>query len=285
MDTKQAVGGTGTLISLSATIYFQLHPTWATENPLLVKCLYGLTVCFLAFTLLQFKFVQRLLNLRPIEKPDLSSQAPSAKSEMNPSNSFNPTASATGGSVTVITNKVDPDEIAEAVAKRLDESSPALSPGDGFVQLETENMELQIPEPPPLKVGQTFSLKYHYSNRGGLPVYCVQTWGILHFLVIELNPPDRLKSLMLSAAQDGHTKFPNGGSTLSVGTNHWSFAALGTPLTEEQIEGVKQGIYGLFFVVGGVWKDNRDRLHFWSDGRMAELPHFPNLDVFHWRGI
>lgn len=283
MDTKQAVGGTGTLVGICASIFLQVHPLWAEQHPLSVEGLYMLTGCFLIFTVLQFGWVQRKLGQQSIGKQSLPGEAPT-KSELSVSGTLNPTATATVGNITVINNKVDSDEIAEAVAKKLEEGQLTLSPGDGFVQLEDGKFNLQVPSVP-LQPGQTFSLKYFYANRGGLPVYDVQTWGLMHILPVELNPAEHLNSVMLDGVKNGHEKFPNAGSTLGVGIEFHNIAVLTEPLTEKHIRAVRQGVCALIFMVGGVWKDNRNHFHYWVEGRKAELPNFPDLAPFRWKAI
>jgi hypothetical protein len=108
---------------------------------------------------------------------------------------------------------------------------------------------------------------------------------MLHILIVNLNPPETLKRLMLDAVIEGHKRFPNAGSTVGVNATNHNFAVLGTPLTDEQITGVRYGSQALFFVVGGVWRDNSNEFHYWVDGRRAYCPNFPNMDDYFWRGI
>lgn len=68
MDHKKAIGGTGTVLSLSAGVFLQQNPTFAHDHPHWVTALYVVTVAFLFFTLLQFKLIQRILGVQPIEK-------------------------------------------------------------------------------------------------------------------------------------------------------------------------------------------------------------------------
>jgi len=192
------------------------------------------------------------------------------------------TATATGGSVHITnTFQVPVDELAEAVAKRVRQE--ILNPGDGFVQIDDKRLELQIPSNP-LQAGQTFSLKYFCENRGGLPVYDVQSWGILNILSPELNSMDHLKRVMRDSAIQGRDKFPNHGSTLGAGGESFNYAVLAEPLTDEQIHGMRAGTLSLFFVVGGVWRDNDNKFHYWSDGRKGDFPNFPNVSPSTWRG-
>jgi hypothetical protein len=76
MDFRTTVGGTGTLVGLSGTVYLQLHPTWATGHPYLVLALYGATLCFLVLTLFQLKTVQRILGVQPITKKSPPEEGP-----------------------------------------------------------------------------------------------------------------------------------------------------------------------------------------------------------------
>jgi hypothetical protein len=161
------------------------------------------------------------------------------------------------------------------------QTPPLLVPGDGFVQLE--GMEMQVPSRV-LEIGQTFTVKYFYANRGGLPVYEVQTWGLMQILDPDLNPAGRLKEVMLTGVKDGHQKFPTG-STLGVGISNFSFAPLSESLTENQMASVKAGTLSVFLLIGGVWKDNRNEFHYWVECRRAKWPSFPSVENFNWLGL
>ena len=83
-----------------------------------------------------------------------------------------------------------PDEIAEAVSKKLKDES-IFVPTDGFIQLEAEGSELEIPAIE-LKAGQTIRFKYFYANRGARPVYDVQSWGLMQVLDPSKNSANHL---------------------------------------------------------------------------------------------
>jgi len=55
------------MVSLATSIYLQNHGRFGSEHPLLVYCLYLVTGLLLLFTLVQFKFIQHLLGVQPIE--------------------------------------------------------------------------------------------------------------------------------------------------------------------------------------------------------------------------
>lgn len=277
MDTKKSASGVLSTGGLVLTVIQSVHPEWLGSHAWILPTAIGLFGLSLLYFSLQFETVQHLFGIRPSHQP-----APPLVPSM--SESLNPTATATVGNISIINNKVDPDEIAKSVAKILDEKQLPLRPGDGFVQLEDSKFNLQVPSVP-LQDGQTFSLKYFYANRGGLPVYDVQTWGLLHIVIIEKNPEDHLRKVMLEGVKKGHEKFPDKGATLGVGIEHHSFATLTEPLTEKQIHAVKQGECALVLMVGGVWRDNRNEFHYWVEGRKAELPNFPELDPFRWKGF
>lgn len=67
MDTKRSVGGAGTLVGLSASVYLSSHSTWAGDHPAWAWILYIATGIFVLFTVLQFGWVQRLFGLQPLE--------------------------------------------------------------------------------------------------------------------------------------------------------------------------------------------------------------------------
>jgi hypothetical protein len=90
---------------------------------------------------------------------------------------------------------------------------------------------------------------------------------------------------MLNAARDGHRKFPNGGSTLGVQIAQYGLAPLPEPLTKEQMESIKSGVDAIFFMVGGVWRDNAGNFIYWANSRIAEIPKFPDLEGFSWKSI
>jgi hypothetical protein len=277
-NNRKVGGSAGTVLSLAAAVFLENNPTWGAAHPRVVLALYALATVLCIYTALQWPSVQRLIGIGNHMSETSHGQSSSA--------------TATTGSVNVTVNsqpQPSAGEIAKAVVKHLKEEekasdNPALSPGDGFVQLEDSKTELLIPSMP-LRVGDRFSLKYWFSNRGGLPVYDVQTWGILHILVPGLNPPGNLKRVMLEGVKQGHQEFPDSGSTLGVGAELHGIAVIAEPLTKEQIDGVRDGSLALFFVMGGVWKDNKREFHYWVDGRVAQISNFPNLDGFSWRGL
>jgi hypothetical protein len=156
-----------------------------------------------------------------------------------------------------------------------------LIPGDGFIQLE--NWEFQV-QAVTQQVGHTVSIKYWYANRGGLPVYEVQSWGLLVILNPEKNSGPHLKSLMLASAKDGHQKYP-GGATLGVQQTAFAFAPLPEPFTEMQIDALSSQREALFFLVCGVWKDNSDQPHYWSECRKALLPTTLSVEGMNWLNL
>ena len=269
------------MVGLCASVYLQANPNWATQHPHWVEAVYVFTAIALLFTAFQFRWAQRILGVRPAG----DEKASPTPANLRAKDSFNPTANATGGTANIVQNlQVKADEVADLVLKGLKEEVGEIRPGDGFVQLEDDKFEMQVPSIP-LQPGQTFSLKYFYANRGALPVYDVQTWGIMHILILEANPTEHLKQVMLDGAKKGHEKFPDKGATLGVGIVHHSFATLTEPLTEKQIDAVRQGVCALILMVGGVWKDTRNTFHYWAEGRKAELPDFPDLTNQRWKGF
>ncbi len=170
-------------------------------------------------------------------------------------------------------------DVAKAIADELRRGSGIA--GDGFVQLE--ELELLIPSAE-LMVGQKIELKYSYANRGVLPVYDVQSWGLLQVLNPKMNPSARLKEVLLAGIKEGHKKYREGG-TLGVGMSCFAFAPLSQPLTQNQMIALKEEREVLYFLVGGVWRDNEDNFHYWVDGRCAELPLFPSLKDFRLKNL
>lgn len=207
----------------------------------------------------------------------------------------NPTATATGNQIVQNFNlpnypmedfaKVLASELKAGAAEKIDvdaNDSPAyLIPGDGFVQLEDLEFIVQAVT---LEVEHTINLKYMYANRGGLPVYEVQTWGLLTILDPAKNPAPQLKALMLASARDGHKRFP-GAATLGVQRTGFSYAPLPEALTQTQINSLRDQSESLFFLVCGVWKDSRGQVHFWSAAQKAILQPSLSLDKMSWMNL
>jgi hypothetical protein len=213
-------------------------------------------------------------------------------------NAGNATATATGNKIEqhFHFNGYTVDDLAGAIAEKLkkgdtsgvtakDEADAATSPRlavtDGFVQLE--DVELQVPGTA-LVVGQLVKAKYSYANRGVLPVYEVQTWGLMQVLDPTRNSGPHLKAVMRLAAQDGHRKFP-GAASLGVQRVNHSFAPLAEPFTQEQIEALENKSSALFLLVGGVWVDNQGEAHYWAVCQQAEFHQSLTWDHFAWRSL
>jgi hypothetical protein len=210
----------------------------------------------------------------------------------------NATATATGNKVETHFHfdGVSTDDLAKAIAKELktgntsgvsaeDEAdattSPRLVATDGFVQLE--NIELQVTSVV-LEAGQTLRAKYFYANRGVLPVYEVQSWGLIQVLDPTLNPGPRLKAVMKAAARDGRNKFPGTGSLGVQRTNH-AFAQLSEPFTKDQIEALGNKSAMLFLLIGGVWVDNLGEAHYWAVCQQAEFLAGLTWENYAWRDL
>lgn len=168
-----------------------------------------------------------------------------------------------------------------AEEERIAAAPQRLAATDGFVQLET--IDLQVPSPD-LARGQWIKAKYSYANRGVLPVYEVQTWGFMLVLDIEKNSGPNLKAVMIAAAKEGHSKFPGAGS-LGVQLSMHSFASLNEPLTQEQIDTLHSKSSALFLLIGGVWVDNQTETHFWAACRRAEFPVGLTWNSFTWTDL
>jgi len=68
MHSKPSFGWGGILISLSAAIYLQQRPAWAAIHPHIAQGIYLLTVIVVLFSVIQFRWFQRLFDLQPIER-------------------------------------------------------------------------------------------------------------------------------------------------------------------------------------------------------------------------
>jgi hypothetical protein len=216
----------------------------------------------------------------------------------NTANAGNATANATGNKVEqhFHLNGYPIDELADAIAQKLktgetvgisakDEKEaaapPLLTKGDGFIQLEEVNLEVSAAE---LAVGGTVRAKYFYANRGVLPVYEVQTWGLMQILDQTLNSGPHLKAVMRAAAKDGHSKFPEA-ATVGVQLKRHAFAALNEPFTQNQLEALEDKSMSLFLLVGGVWVDNQGQTHFWAECQIAEFYQGLSWERFNWRTL
>lgn len=170
-----------------------------------------------------------------------------------------------------------------AEEEKIAAAPPRLEVKDGFVQFE--EVELQVPSPE-LQAGQRIVAKYHYANRGALPVYEVQTWGLMQVLDPAKNSGPHLKAVMKAAAEEGHRKFP-GAATLGKQRTMHAFAPLSEPLTQEQVTALRNKSSALFLIVGWVWVDNQAKAHFWSVCQMAEFNDTQGLtwNNFAWKDL
>jgi hypothetical protein len=209
------------------------------------------------------------------------SENPSTRSSANAGNA---TATATGNMFTqhLHIDGYPIEDLAAAIAEKLkkgdfsgisakDERDAATPPRlvvtDGFIQFE--DIELQVPSPQ-LESGQIISAKYAYANRGALPVYEVQSWGLMQVLDPALNSGPHLKAVMLAAAREGHSKF-SGAATIGVQRTMYAFARLSEPFTQEQIDALEKRSSSLFLMVGGVWVDNDGNARYWAVCQRAEF--------------
>jgi hypothetical protein len=212
---------------------------------------------------------------------------------------------ANAGNATATGNKIEQhfhidgqpiEELATAIARQLKSGAaplvsakqeadaavpPRLDVNDGFVQMEEVNLAVSSPE---LAAGQTVTATYFYANRGVLPVYEVQTWGLMQVLDPRSNSGAHLKAVMIAGAKEGHSKFP-GAATLGVQRRNHAFAPLSEPFTQDQIDSLGNKTAMLFLLVGGVWVDNNGEPHFWAVCQQAEFRQGLTWNNFAWRDL
>jgi hypothetical protein len=161
------------------------------------------------------------------------------------------------------------------------QTPPRLSNQDGFIQLEGVNLDVTAMA---LEAGHSVTSKYFYANRGTLPVYEVQTWGLMQVLDPSVNSGPLLKAVMIAAAKAGHEKYP-GAATLGVQLKMHSLARLSEPFTNDQLTALEQKRMSLFLLIGGVWVDNHGAAHFWAACQMAEFYDGLSWERFNWKNL
>jgi hypothetical protein len=283
------------LAHLSDLIEGWMPKAW---QPIIESKAGGITIMIVAWLSTAFIWVEHIRG----HKHNGSSDEPSSSKNF---------ASSTTGSIdnssSAIGNKVElhqyfelPDELIDnlstAIAEKLktgdisgitakDEAdaivTPLLSKDDGFIQLEGMNLEVTAKD---LIVGGSVTAKYNYANRGILPVYEVQTWGLMQVLDSTKNSGPHLKAVMKVAAESGHRKFP-GAATVGVQQEAHAFAPLHEPFTQVQLDALEKKSMSLFVLIGGVWVDNQRKAHFWAECRQAEFFQGLSWERFKWRSL
>jgi hypothetical protein len=187
------------------------------------------------------------------------------------------------------------DEVAAAIVEQIKKSpkwsgaaetpKPNLPPqSSGFVQYEgktifTDNMDSLEN----LRVGYVLRMKFAYANRGARPVDDVQTWGIMLIIGPDKNPGTKLRQVFLHGIKNGYeNKFKGGGSTLGVNQEGWNFA-VGTPITQEQLDGLNAGTLRIHMLVGGGWRDEKRSPYYWTECEWTNWPHDATPSNWLWK--
>jgi hypothetical protein len=188
-------------------------------------------------------------------------------------------------------------EFGRQIAKSLkqlettEEQPPADFPpyGGGFVQCEERSICITSSDEVPrvssgdLRVGEVIRIQFHYANRGGTPVRDCQSWGVVVVVDPEKNPGPRLREVMLNGIKEGYEKFKGSGSDLGVGIKMHNFG-VGTPLTEAEIAGMKDGSLRAHAMFGGAWRDMKGNPYYWVKAEWTNWPQVPIEQSF-WKSI
>jgi hypothetical protein len=223
--------------------------------------------------------------------------SPARVEQSTTTNLGNATATATGNKIEqhFYGHQYDLDDIAEAVTGRLKKegggiidssekvgvnTSSRRSASGGFVQFERRSIAIDSEEnverivAGDLQVGEVIKLKFEYANRGSRPVFDNQSWGLIVIVDPAKNPGARLREVMLNGIKAGYENFKNFGNELGVGIKGHNFAQ-STPLTQEELEGLKQGTLRVHIMLGGGWTDENGERFYWTRAEWTNWPQVP----------
>ena len=65
----------------------------------------------------------------------------------------------------------------------------------------------------------------------------------------------------------------------------FAYAPLSEPFTQEQINALQESREALFLLIGGIWKDNQQEVHYWSECQRVEMSNSLNWNNFSWRKL
>jgi|ERR1700733_3952244 len=140
---------------------------------------------------------------------------------------------------------------------------------EGFVQFENRNLELPSQF---LQAGQQMRMKFAFANKGLVPVYDVQSWGVMMVLNRKVNDIVRTKEVFHQSVATGYEKFKGSGSTLGVGIENFNYAPLNNErLTEEDITNLKNKDWNLYFMAVGAWRNSSEKPNFWIQCEWIEF--------------
>jgi hypothetical protein len=150
----------------------------------------------------------------------------------------------------------------------------------GFVQFEKRDLELPTLV---LQSGQSMRMKFTFANRGLVPVYDVQSWGVMLVLNRKANDIIKTKEIFHQSVATGYEKFKGSGSTLGIGIENFNYAPLNNGhLTEEDITHLKSKDWNLYFIAVGGWRNTVGTPGFWIQCEWAEFPESLDISTASW---
>lgn len=160
--------------------------------------------------------------------------------------------------------------------------------GEGFVQLEGRSIAIESQDDltrvaqGDRRVGEIIKVKFTMANRGPRPVLDCQSWGLIVCVDPAKNPGKQLRDVMLQGVKVGYEQFKKSGNSLGAGKEVFNFAQ-STPLTKEDLDGVKEGTLRVHVLLSGAWSDSKGHPFYWTNAEWTNWPQVPMAASF-WKG-
>jgi len=195
--------------------------------------------------------------------------------------------------------KLFAEELAKKLAeelKRIEGADPSKSieeqqvipKDDGFVQFESREIAIEKKEDEQritegnLRIGEIIRVRFTFANRGTKPVFDCQSWGTVVCVDPAKNPGKQLRDVMLRGIKVGYEKFKHSGNDLGAGIENFNFAQ-STPLTKDEIDGLRTGSIRIHLILGGAWSNKTGDQFFWTNAEWTNWPQV-TLDKSFWKG-
>ena len=122
-----------------------------------------------------------------------------------------------------------------------------------------------------LRVGQVLKINFTMANRGLRPVDDVQSWGLIGIVDPNKNPGKNIRQILLESAKTSYDKAKGAGGPLGVNQSMWN-TAVGTPITQTELDGLKDRSLRIHFMAFGAWTDERNRRGYWTHCEWTNWP-------------
>jgi hypothetical protein len=168
------------------------------------------------------------------------------------------------------------------------EDPQVIPPGEGFVQFENRSIVIEREEDAKritegdLRVGEIIKVKFTIANRGQRPVHDCQSWGHVVCVDPAKNPGKQLREVWLRGIKVGYEQFKKSGNDLGVGKEEFNFGQ-STPLTKEELDGLKNGSLRVHVLLGGAWSDAKGNRFYWTNAEWTNWPQVPFAQSL-WKG-